>query len=551
MPGQQQGNSHADQFAGSEPSFFRLADFKGLNTRAKRPAIEDQQLSWLENIMPIGAGNARAMQTNGATIYTATGGLTIIYLFFFNIVAATYAAVFLSDGTAVQVNLSTLATTPITSIGGTFFPGSSALGNPAPACAQWGSSGIIIVTTASVNGYYAWDGTTLYSPGSLAPNWLTNSTPTVMATGISGTAVETYQSRSWVMNGNIFSVSAPGNGADFSSPDGGVAATPSSDSFLRREFTQAKQNGGFIYLIADSSINVISNVQSSGLPLVTSFNNQNVSANTGTPWHNSVQQYGDGLVFGNISGVYELRGGTVHKISDELDGLFAGATPFLLADATTLQPSSAVATIYGIRVYMLLLTVLDLFTQQPRNVLAMWDGKKWFLGSQDLNLTFVASQEINSQLTAWGTDGTHLFQLFGATSTTLNKIIQSKLWPGDTLETVKQIMRAYILAQDNSGAGFTISGTVDFINENTSSQVAITYTSVLSSLIFQNSSFGNIQFQNASSQNIYFSVVGITLAGSNEDLLGALVGLTLTSTSQDFTVQSLSLLYRVLAPIGG
>src|SRR5215831_3220286 len=117
----------AKQFAGADKKFFTLQQFGTLNTKATRPSIGDQEFSWIENMMPIGDGNLRAMYSDGPSIYTAGAGLTIIYYYFFNIGSSTYAAVFLSDGTAVQVNTSTGTTVDISTTPGTFFPGSSAL----------------------------------------------------------------------------------------------------------------------------------------------------------------------------------------------------------------------------------------------------------------------------------------------------------------------------------------------------------------------------------------------------------------------------------------
>ena len=51
--------------------YVGLEQWKGLNTKPKRAAIEDQQSYWLENIMPIGEANARAMYGKGTTLYTA------------------------------------------------------------------------------------------------------------------------------------------------------------------------------------------------------------------------------------------------------------------------------------------------------------------------------------------------------------------------------------------------------------------------------------------------------------------------------------------------
>lgn len=544
-------------FAGGDNKFFRIQQFKGLNTKTNRVAIDDQEFSWLENMMPVADGNLTALYSNGTKIYTASGGLTIIYTYFFNIGSTTYAAVFLSDGTAVQVNTSNLVVTTITATTNTFYPGSVALGSPLPACAQYGQSGIVIVTTHSANGYYAWDGATLYKPGDPSPTWLNGGTSGTMPTGISGTCVETFLSRVWVGFGATFSFSAPGNGASFSGSLGG-GTTPSSDSFLRREFTQIKQANGFLYLIADSSINVISNVQTSGSPLLTTFNNQNVDPQVGTPWHNSVQAFGRGIVFANSSGVYALVGGAAEKVSDQLDGLFIAAGVQLQIDSALTQPSSAVATINDVKVYMLILPITDPFTSAQRNVVAMWDGKKWWLGSQDKSITFVSSQELNSTLQAWGTDGSTLFPMFTTPTATLNKIYQTKLWPGEGFEVSKQSMRLYTVAEDNSGNGFTITGTLDYVLEGTG-------VSVSTQSITINSSSTNTT-PNALTTDALVALTndasvalttdsgpGLTLSGSGStsvNVRGNYIGLTMQSTSSDFTLIAHSMLYQSQSPIG-
>lgn len=589
--------------AGMEGSMFKIENFGSLNTKAKRPAIGDEEFSWLENMMQIGDGNMRSLPTNSTAIYTASGK-TIVYDFPFNVGTNQYNAMFFSDGTAVQVNVNTLATTTISAVGGTFYNGGDL-----PCAAQWGNSGILIVSTASTNGYWAWDGVTLYSAGQAAPTWLsglltavtvvgdTHSNTTVdniasttgiltgynvtgsgipagttvvtvgansiiisqsatstaggitltftfaMPTGIQGTSVETYQSRVWIDNIATKYYSAPTNGTSFAGSLGG-GSFQSSDSFLRHQFISSKQSNGFLYTFGDSSINVISNVQTAGSPLATTFNNQNVDPQMGTSWRGSVQPFGRGLIFANPSGVYALYGGSAEKVSGQLDGLFAQA------DFTTLTPSAAVATIYGIRVYLLLIRATD-YLGTPRNFLCIWDGKKWFLGSQDLTLTFIQTQEFNSVLTAWGTDGTRLFQLCGTTSNSLTKVIQTKLWSGQAYVIVKQILRIFELMQDNSGSGVTLSGTLDYTSENGSSTIPVTLASLTQAIIWLNNSSAVVTWLNNNSQSVVFTVTGLTVAGKDLQASANLCGLTLTSTSPDFTLISLALLYRQQAPTGG
>src|SRR6185437_13887769 len=135
--------------------------------------------------------------------------------------------------------------------------------------------------------------------------------------------------------------------------------------------------------------------------------------------------------------VFVSYGGAVTKASLPLDGFYDSGP----IKAPTANFSSAVANVFGIPVYMLLLPVVDQFTGQLVNKLLMYDGKRWFTSQQDKNLTFVATQEINSVLTAWGTNGSGVFKLFDQPSTGFSKVIQSKLFSQPGYFTTKTALR--------------------------------------------------------------------------------------------------------------
>lgn len=181
-PQAQGGAAGGIPVAGDEGRIFEIKRWGSIDTQADRTAIADEDFAWLENLMPVGDGNLRAMYSNSSPIYTAAGGRTIIWFFTYNIAATTYCAVFLDNGTAIQVNLTTGATTTITASANTFYNGGDL-----PGATQVGSSGILIVTTAASNGYYAWDGTTLYKPGDVAPGWLSGLTAPLTFTGATHT----------------------------------------------------------------------------------------------------------------------------------------------------------------------------------------------------------------------------------------------------------------------------------------------------------------------------------------------------------------------------
>lgn len=527
-----------DKFpSGTEKKVFAISQYKGFNSKAQRPAIDDNEFYWLQNMMPIGAGNLRTLYSNGTSIYTAAGGLTIVSTEFYNIGANNYCAIFLSDGTADQVNTATNVVTHISATPGTFYGG----GTSYPDLAQYGNSGVVIVSSSvGANAYWAWDGTTLFAPGAASPTWLNGGTATTMPSGVSGSSIEIYQGHVWVGNGNKVTFSAPSNGADFATSDGGGTFT-STDSFLRNTYMQLRQANGFLYLFGDSSVNVISNVQSAGSPVTTTFNNQNVDPQVGTPWHNSVQAFGRGLIYANTTGVFRLFGGAAEKISDPLDGLFANAN-----FTTGITPHAAVGIIFGVKVYCLLLQAPNQAGVQT-NMMVCWDDKKWFLATQDASIVEINTQEINSNMIVWGDDGTKLYPLFQTASNTLSKTLQTKLWGGDGFILQKKAYRFYNQIRDLAGTGITATLTVDADIGGQS----LALNTLAQTIHFTNGSNQVINLTNVSGGEVVFSISFLFANYQDVQAYGNVLGFTVTSSSSDFVVVAMALLYNDWAPLGG
>src|ERR1700761_4494021 len=79
--------------------------FGSMNQQSSRIALQDNEFFWRENFIKIGDGKLRTLWNQGNAVYTTAK--TIVYFFSFNIGSANYIAVFLNDGTAVQVNTDT------------------------------------------------------------------------------------------------------------------------------------------------------------------------------------------------------------------------------------------------------------------------------------------------------------------------------------------------------------------------------------------------------------------------------------------------------------
>lgn len=392
--------------AGPDPQVFE--EFEGIYTTTSRPGVDDKQMWWCDGFMPIGRRFLRTMYGVGAALYTVTK--PIVFFDFANIGSTPYMVVVLNDGSMDVVNTATGAVTVLAAPGTIINPSRATVG-----VSQFGSTYIIIVAQQT-NGYFLWNGTTFYKPGDPAPGGGT------MPSAIGGTAVETYQGRVWIANNATITFSAPGSATNFSSGSGGGNFT-STDSFLRARFTALKQTNGFLYLIGDSSVNYISGVQTSGSPPVTTFTNQNADPEVGTPWGATPLVFSRNIVFANSFGVHVNYGAAVTKISEPLDGIYNTVTNF-----GSFLPSAAKAIIFAKKVFLLLLPIVDPVSGQQVNKLLIWDSKRWWASEQDVALSYINYQEINSVLTAYGTDGNSIYPLFQQPSISFTKTVQSKLW---------------------------------------------------------------------------------------------------------------------------
>lgn len=358
----------------------------------------------------------------------------------------------------------------------------------------------------------------------------------IMPFGVKGSAVETYQSRAWIVDGSLLQFTAPESLGDFATSDGGGFAQ-STDSFLRVRYIRPIQTNGFLYLIADSSINYISGVQTSGVPATTTYTNQNADPEIGTPYPDSIDVFSRNIVFANSFGVHVSYGGAVTKISEVLDGVYNSVPNF-----GGFQPSSAKAIIFGKKVWMVLLPIIDPISGAQVNKLFMWNGKQWWTSSQNIALTFVQSQEFNSVLTAWGTDGQGIYPLFKTPTRAFTKTVQSKLWanPGGYM-AIKTASRFSGLAYYYSALGGQLNVTID--NEDGSSDV-YPVDGVPNSLIWHNNGGGVINWETQ-----FIAGTPITWsnnAGTGVFLMpsfavaqnGALTGITISTTAADMALIS-------------
>lgn len=142
--------------AEQKKSYEVVKNFRGVNTKANRTAIDNDEFYWLENAMPIGYGNLKITPT-----YNAVGSVTfadnVTGFFSANIGVKDYILAFQSDGRCEYVDVDTSTKGTLAAAG--TFSGSGI------NVSQWKNERILIIDPAK--GYYTWDGTDLIAVGSV------------------------------------------------------------------------------------------------------------------------------------------------------------------------------------------------------------------------------------------------------------------------------------------------------------------------------------------------------------------------------------------------
>lgn len=335
----------------------------------------------------------------------------------------------------------------------------------------------------------------------------------LMPFGVSGNTVEVYESIVWISTTfqrvkTFFS--APNTVSDFGPPDG-AGVFPVTDSILRYQITRLLESNGFLYLIGDSSVNYISGVQTSGSPPITTFSNLNIDPQIGSPYRDSCTVYSRALVMVNSFGVHAIYGGAVQKISTPLDGVFNSVGVNQWLNAMPQGPQSAIATIFGVHVYALLLPIIDPISGSQRNAIFLWDGKRWWTATPSVSLTLMKTLEWGSDINAYGSDGTTVWPLFAQTTHSTTKTLQSRLGSEPTILQEKKPLQMYALW---AATNHVVS--LNFTIDTESSSQAVTQGPFASA-------------QQASPLTYWGrSVV--------PDSLGFCIGFTMTSTSPDFVL---------------
>ncbi len=337
-------------------------------------------------------------------------------------------------------------------------------------------------------------------------------------------SIATFSGRVWIASGRTLYYSAAGSATDFTSVSAGSDTIVDSTLHGNIQYLLAANN--FLYFFGDDSINVISDliVQSNG---TTVYTNTNISASVGSNKIYAIFPYFRSVLFMNEYGVYALVGATTTKLSDALDGL--------LNDIQFNQPiyagqaliNNLLCAVFNFQIYD-----DEFYPNSPyRYVQAVFFNKKWFLTSQDNNLSNIVSVPAGGLVTLYGTSGNNLLQLYANSTANISTIVQTALLPmGDPIRT-KQALKFGVEATLNNGGQFYV--TVDSESQQ-SPQVMLSNT-----VPWTNNQGNTINWtNNASTVIAWVYSNGYVLYKSDAQMWGKYVGLTLTSQSPNYIINT-------------
>jgi hypothetical protein len=193
-------------------SYEVVKNFKGVNTKANRTAIEKDEFAWLENAMPIGYANLKIIPNYSTANVTFAN--TVTTLTSTNINNADYALGFSEDGRAEAVNVTDYSKVTVASAG-TF-------SNAGINVTQWKSERALIADPN--NGIYSWDGTNLVSIGSVGSVAITNggsnynSTPAIVISAPNQTGGIQATAQATVTANAVSAITLTEAGSGYTSP---------------------------------------------------------------------------------------------------------------------------------------------------------------------------------------------------------------------------------------------------------------------------------------------------------------------------------------------
>jgi hypothetical protein len=483
-------------------------EFGGINTQAARTSIRPEQFSWLENVMPIGAGNLKAVPQKDVAL-TTLSGKTVYYAKEFNISGVFYQFYACTDGSLYQVRVSDGAQTAI--IAGGTFSGSDV------QIAQWKNERILIIDSAG--GYRDWDGATL-----------TNNSGTTGAPS-AGTCIATFSGRVWIVNGTANRTISYSDAASYTAFTGSGGSTTITDEVLTGRIYQLLPANNFLYYFGGDSINVIADVQVVSGDAV--FSNTNISANSGTTFSQAIVVYYRAIWYMNQYGIFALYGATPRKASDDLDGIFPRLD-------FTKPVTAGTVVIFNILCVAFMATYNDPING-ARKIIMVYFNKKWYITSQSGSLSLMSTSH-NQKDALYGVDGGIIYPMYANTSASISQTIQTALWDFQDYIPIKQSLRVGVEGTLPPTTG-NISVTCD--TEITSQAPSVPFAQQFS-MTWYNNAGAIFSWTNSVGATFIWLISGYIWFQGDVENTGHYLGITVTSNTSANVYNGMQLQYRRL-----
>jgi len=561
-------------------SYQVIKDFRGLNTKANRTSIDQNEFAWLENAMPIGFGNVK-ITPGPLELANITFANTVTYLSSGVVGSNTYLIAVLDDGSAKYVKLNDSTTGNIAA--------ANTFSNTGVQITQWKNERLLFIDPS--RGYMTWNGTDLISVGSVAtvtitaggtgyttapnvsisaPNQANGvqalATASVLANAVvavtvtepgsgytsapsvsfsgggganaaataslftqNGTAIATFSGRVWIAEDRTIYYSAADSYNDFNSVSAGNITL--TDATLRSDIIQILSANNFLYIFGEDSINVFSDVRvnQSG---VTLFTNTNVSASVGSRLPYAIFPFFRSVLFMNDYGIYALVGSTTSKLSDGLDGIFPDIDFTKRVTAGQVLVNNILCAAFSF--------TYDDPESTSRVIQAVFFEKKWFLTTQG-ELEWVTSTPLSGLVNLYGTTGTDLKKLYGSPTANIASVIRSALYPmGDPIRD-KQALKIAIEASAKEDTATALSVTVDSeIRESAP-------YSLVNTVAWTNNNLLTIPWVNNINAVVQWFTPGYVLYKTDAQQYGKYIGLTISSTAPGYVLHGMQFEHELRA----
>jgi hypothetical protein len=472
--------------------------FRGVNLTDSRPAIDDDELAWLENAMTVGNGAIQILPHQATAVASIGAGVASLWGFTLN--GSPVLISINDDGSVSQITTGGVVTA--VAAAGTV--------TTSAHCAIWQGTPILVVDPT--NGYFSWDGTT----------W------TVIDATKTGRAIASFEGRVWIGNGRTIVYTAPNSHTNFTAGDGAGSTVITDDAFQGNIVAMVSALEQ-LWILGQSAIEALANVQASGTSpnVVTTFSITNIVSNLGSNAPNSAIGYFRALAFMAPFGAYALSGVTPQKLSDKLDGLYP--------DLTFTDAPAAVAVVQSLPCLLYLVTYNGTNAQAgagPIPLLLGFTQGKWFFAYQGA-LTWITTLIVDGVSQAWGTDGANIYHLFGAPATTpVGYKVQTKQFDFGLPLVTKAMLKVGLEYQATNPIEPDLA-----VDSELSSQTATVAAG--NELIFINNSGDALTMLNNVLASLIFVSQALVLSYAKIDIAGKYLGATVTGEDPPYRIQAI------------